>query len=344
MAREQKQPVEDKKPERQKQAFHVSVMPKEFRGRDGLKRPFTGQQPVVMQPPKPPPLPKPEPVKTVTPEQARKATLTPPPAKKKAKVPWALIIGGVVLLVVLGAGAYFFLLPSEDEPAIVRTPPEPTVVVPTPDPDPEPEPDPDPDPEPEPDPFAGLVLPGQDTDSDGLTDVEEVVYGTQTNRPDTDQDGFLDGNEVFHLYHPNGNAPQTLLDTGAVVVIQPNGYRMLALTRWTRQVDDQSGLIVVSAPTGESFQVLPQSIQANETLNQWYARNVPVLDQQTLEPDRTKEGYVMVWTEDRLTAYVRFSDEEVLVFTYNLGSAQRVQYRQTFEMFINSLERVQSEV
>ncbi|MBU1907595.1 fibronectin type III domain-containing protein, partial [Patescibacteria group bacterium] len=59
---------------------------------------------------------------------------------------------------------------------------------------------------------------GLDSDSDGITDLEETLFGTYTRNPDTDGDGFLDGNEVFHLYNPAGNAPVRLLDSALVKV------------------------------------------------------------------------------------------------------------------------------
>lgn len=44
-----------------------------------------------------------------------------------------------------------------------------------------------------------------DSDDDGLNDKEEVkIYKTDPNKPDTDRDGFLDGEEVKNLYNPNG--------------------------------------------------------------------------------------------------------------------------------------------
>ncbi len=43
----------------------------------------------------------------------------------------------------------------------------------------------------------------KDTDSDGLTDKEELeVYGTNPNNSDTDGDGYLDGEEVKNGYDP----------------------------------------------------------------------------------------------------------------------------------------------
>ncbi|MFH1088303.1 MAG: hypothetical protein V1719_00470, partial [Patescibacteria group bacterium] len=43
-----------------------------------------------------------------------------------------------------------------------------------------------------------------DTDSDGLSDTDEVLYGTEVDNPDTDGDGYLDGEEVANGYNPNG--------------------------------------------------------------------------------------------------------------------------------------------
>ncbi|MCK4554808.1 hypothetical protein KAU19_07710, partial [Candidatus Parcubacteria bacterium] len=43
-----------------------------------------------------------------------------------------------------------------------------------------------------------------DSDNDGLTDAEEVIYGTDPNNPDTDGDSYLDGEEVRGGYNPNG--------------------------------------------------------------------------------------------------------------------------------------------
>jgi len=41
-----------------------------------------------------------------------------------------------------------------------------------------------------------------DWDADGLSDMDESIYGTDPFNPDTDQDGFLDGEEVLTGYDP----------------------------------------------------------------------------------------------------------------------------------------------
>jgi hypothetical protein len=44
-----------------------------------------------------------------------------------------------------------------------------------------------------------------DTDGDGLTDEEEINYGTDVNNSDTDSDGFLDKDEIDKGYNPRGD-------------------------------------------------------------------------------------------------------------------------------------------
>jgi len=44
----------------------------------------------------------------------------------------------------------------------------------------------------------------KDSDNDGLSDEDEIKYGTDINNPDTDNDGYKDGDEVKDGYNPLG--------------------------------------------------------------------------------------------------------------------------------------------
>jgi len=48
------------------------------------------------------------------------------------------------------------------------------------------------------------VIAPQDTDKDGLSDVQELALGTDLNKADSDGDGLLDGIEVTYNLNPNG--------------------------------------------------------------------------------------------------------------------------------------------
>ena len=298
----------------------IFVMPKEFRGRDGLARASAQEssaKPLLA------PSPLPASPKRITPTQTvLESKLNPPPIPVRRVSRPLLVVGALLLLVLGGIGLWWsFYKPAASPVALTQkplvAPALPPVNIPVP------KPLPLPVPRPAFNPFEGEVLPGQDTDSDGLTDVEEVLYATISTRPDTDGDGYLDGNEVFHLYHPNGTAPQTLLDTGAVSVFSQASFpfRVHVLKRWITEVNS-TGALTTKSPTGESFEVgLAQLLPPG------------------LQSFTTKSGFPGHWSTDRLTAYVQVEPGKLLSFAYRLGSAQRVEYRQTFEMFMNSLER-----
>ena len=43
-----------------------------------------------------------------------------------------------------------------------------------------------------------------DSDGDGLTDIEEILFQTNSSLPDTDNDGYIDGLELAKGYNPTG--------------------------------------------------------------------------------------------------------------------------------------------
>src|SRR5680860_856376 len=50
----------------------------------------------------------------------------------------------------------------------------------------------------------------QDSDNDGLSDIQEEYYHSDPYLADTDADGFSDGDEVAHNYNPIGDGALTI--------------------------------------------------------------------------------------------------------------------------------------
>jgi hypothetical protein len=187
-------------------------------------------------------------------------------------------------------------------------------------------------PEPEKLPPAGL-----DSDSDGLTDLEEPLYGTSSRDPDADKDTFLDGNEVFHLYNPAGVGGQRLLESNLVKEFEsPVGWTVYVLTPWTATLTDNGRKGMISTGHGEFFTIELMDNPDEQSILDWYlARNPGVLSSQVVMI-RTKSGLDGLEGADLLTTYFAWGTK-VLVFRYSLDDQPFVNFRQTYEMMKNSL-------
>lgn len=293
-----------------------------------------------MMQPTPPQAPAPPPKAVPTPPSP------PPPVKKKApplkkkQGKKGLVIFGVIFLLLLSAGGYYAL--QTIQPVKEK---EPTVTpAPTPLPKPIPQPDPPQVLEPEPipsepgSPFPQATRPGTDSDSDGLTDIEErLVYQTNPRLPDTDSDGFLDGNEVFHRYNPVALAPGNLLETGLVKVLIPAGeeYGIFYPTVWDAEVNPENlAQYIIQATTGETIRLTLIPKDVNLTLSAWY--------QQEIEANGvfeviTKNNYSALVTDNQLSYYID-GGEYLIQLEYLTGVKATVDYLQTFQMMINSFE------
>ena len=299
----------------------LHVMPKDFLGVEATLKveptPVPSPQPVVA-PLSVPPLPNPTPIPAV-----------PLPRRRVPLAAWVIIF--VLLLFVGGALAYVVLIKSQDQvtktesttPATLpsttsTTPATPTTTTTTTKP--------------------STPERSKDSDSDGLTDIEERMYGTDYRNPDTDGDTFLDGNEVFHRYDPNGLAPSTLLDTGAVKEFSDATapFTMTYPTSWKATVDAATNTVTFKTPNVVAIEVTWSTKEADLTLEDWILKNVEGASIDSLQPSYTKEGYYTLRSENDLVAYIEVGTT-VYVMTYDLKTSTDIAYIQTFAMMANSL-------
>lgn len=179
---------------------------------------------------------------------------------------------------------------------------------------------------------------GLDTDSDGLTDQEESLYGTNPQKPDTDGDHFLDGNEVFHLYNPSASASGKLLESGLVKsVTSPSGWTMSLPTSWVSAADSADATrLTLETGKGEKFLIAVESNPSKQDLIPWVAAriNQPA---ESLGEFTTKGGLRGVYSPDRMQAWLVWGDA-VFHLTYDLQTLPFVNLRTTLEMMLNSLQ------
>lgn len=179
---------------------------------------------------------------------------------------------------------------------------------------------------------------GLDTDSDGLTDLEEPLYGSPTREPDADKDTFLDGNEVFHLYTPSGKAPGLLRESGLVRVLESStGWSLFVPTSWQASLQPDGLGATILTGHGEQFRIRVETRAASSSVLDWYlAQNPGVLSSQ-VEQVTTKGGLEGIVGMDRLTTAFPWGNDKVFVVEYRLEGQPFVNFRTTYEMMKNSL-------
>lgn len=248
------------------------------------------------------------------------------PLPKKPRVPLALwIVLAVVFLLAVGAVAYVVFTKSTPQPVPVV----PVVSVPLPVTEPVKVPVVVEKPK--------VPVQSTDSDSDGITDIEERMYGTDYRNPDSDGDTFLDGNEVFHRYDPNGLSPSTLLDTGAVKIFTDAAlpFTVYYPLSWKQSLDSAQGIVTFKTPALATVTVAWGAKDADLTVEDWVLKNVKNGNISTLKSSYTKEGYYTLRSKDDLVAYVD-GGTRVYTFTYALNGSLEISYVQTFAMMVNS--------
>lgn len=187
-------------------------------------------------------------------------------------------------------------------------------------------------------PFPEGTTPGRDTDSDGLTDVEELLYHTSSRLPDSDRDGFLDGNEVFNVYDPNAVSPASLQDSLIMETLKVKDFVLLYPKVWTKKSSETEENTVFVVPSGETITLGFETKVSNLSLVDWFSGTTVNAGEIKVSEGKIKSGFSALFTEDQMTVYVDLG-EWVAIFSYQNTVKATVDYLQTFEMMMNSLKK-----
>ncbi|MFA5185894.1 MAG: fibronectin type III domain-containing protein [Patescibacteria group bacterium] len=179
---------------------------------------------------------------------------------------------------------------------------------------------------------------GLDSDSDGTTDLEEALFGTDSHNPDTDGDGFLDGNEVYNLYNPAGKAPAKLEGSELVQTISGAiGWNMSVPKSWTvSDLSADGARATIVTGHGETFKLTIEDNPNNQKVLDWYMAHHEGVNPSMILKYRSKHGYEGIIGVDMLTTYIPWGNK-IFSFTYDLDGQTFINYRTTYYMMLNSL-------
>jgi len=191
--------------------------------------------------------------------------------------------------------------------------------------------------------IAPEVQSSTDTDSDGLTDIEETIYHTEINNPDSDTDTTPDGQEVFNLTDPNQQIEGAQLAASGLINVYTNPtysysffYPSSWLARAIPETNNQEVLVITN--TGEFFSITVENNPEELKPVEWYLRQSPNVDQSLLY-STIVNNQEAVWNPERLTLYIG-KDSRVYILSYNVGTEKQANFKTSFNLMINGFQFV----
>lgn len=178
-----------------------------------------------------------------------------------------------------------------------------------------------------------------DVDLDQVTDIEEVLYSTDSGGWDTDEDGYYDGLEIVNLYNPRGFAPVRIVDSGLVREYTNSfaGYRIYYPIQWREGVvDSEARHVLFSTLTGEYVEVRVFSKNQTVSFAEWFQVNASTEQFSSLSSFTNRFGIQGFRRSDNLVAYFS-TDAYVFVLLYQQPDSRApIPFRTTFEMMYQS--------
>ncbi len=178
-----------------------------------------------------------------------------------------------------------------------------------------------------------------DFDGDGLTDVEEELYGTDISNPDTDKDNFPDGIEIVNLYDPIVFAPASIVTSTAIdmYINKQHDWSVIHPVDWLASPLDSTNEdeVFLTSITGEYISITSYTLENNESFLAWFSKNNPEVVYSSLVSWKNRMGQ-SGWYEPHQLRYYFARPDAVYVIQYNAGVRSAVNFRQSGRMIAES--------
>lgn len=175
-----------------------------------------------------------------------------------------------------------------------------------------------------------------DTDNDGLTDAEEVVFGTDPNKKDSDGDSFEDLAEIKNSYNPAGAGK--ILANPNFEIFSGSDSSIYYPKSWLAKKGDNNAVFMIDEGSRQFIQLMEQENPKNQTIEDWYKEQFNAV---FIPPSQVlfKNGWTGIKSEDGLVAYLLDPlGEKIFVLSYSIGDRTAIDYPNIFSLMIESLK------
>ncbi|MFA6171032.1 MAG: hypothetical protein WC715_01020 [Patescibacteria group bacterium] len=187
------------------------------------------------------------------------------------------------------------------------------------------------------------LVPAKDSDADGLTDTEETLIGTDSEKGDSDADDYSDLSELKNLYNPAGTGKLADNPNIKAYANQNFSYNLYYPAKWNIEKVTGGDTIIFRSPDNQFLQVLVQPNANKEEIEAWYnsqfenATTTPAVMEKADADGKTL--WRAVKSPDNLTLYLtNLAKEYIYVLSYSPGEGKILEYPNIYQTMIDSFQ------
>ena len=183
-----------------------------------------------------------------------------------------------------------------------------------------------------------LLADNADLDNDGIVDVAEEIFKSDSGAADSDNDKYNDGHEVYNLYNPAGFEPIKLIDSGTIndFLNPTHGYKVYYPASWAvGSVDSENDDVLFSAITGENVELRVFKKENGQSFEDWLAKSAPNQKLDDLTQFESKFGDKGYRRTDYLVYYFA-DDNNIYVLAYHTIDSGSINFKIIIKMMARS--------
>jgi len=196
--------------------------------------------------------------------------------------------------------------------------------------------------------FSLALMASNDEDRDGLTDNEEVLFGTNPKLIDSDGDVYKDKEEIKNFYSPVKAQKIRLWEEKFIAAYENKkyGYKIYYPSSWLVDalVDDDPSDVMISSSQNEFINIIVDQKRPIDSLQSWYLSKAPAVSAGEIKKYTTYNKLAVIESPDAFTVYLESVDKtKVFAINYNIGLKEEASFGSVFEMIFNSFQFIKIE-
>jgi len=177
-----------------------------------------------------------------------------------------------------------------------------------------------------------------DSDRDGLSDYEELIFTSSPHSEDTDSDTYPDKDEVMNLYDPISGGK--LIDNVNIekYLNKEFAFSFYVSKLWTVEAISGNESLIVDIGRGQFIQIISDENNDFDSFDEMYMDYLGINE---IDPSLriTNGEWQGIKSDTGLNVYLEHPvTKNVIVFNYVIGDDNTLYYKNIFDLMIKSLE------